>query len=95
MASYTRDASGKFAKSQLGRRKEKKYRILIEHNYMTDLCKNEDDAIGINTPVDLELPKSVAKNGWKEGRRVVEFRVLLSKLRYCQKSRLGLVRMTT
>ena len=62
--------------------------FLIEHNYMTDLCNNEDDAIGINTPVDLELPKSVAKNGWKEGRRVM-FRVLLSKLRYCQKSRLG------
>ena len=57
MASYTRYASGKFAKSKRGRRKEKKSRIVIEHNYMTDLCKNEDDALGINTPVDLDLPK--------------------------------------
>ena len=57
MASYTRYASGKFAKSKRGRRKEKKSRIVIQHNNMTDLCKNEDDAIGIKTPVDLELPK--------------------------------------
>ena len=89
MASYTRDACGKFAKSKRGHRKARKSRIVIEHNYTTGSDKKDDDAIGINTPADLDLPTSVDKNGRKEGRRVVEFGVLLSKLRYCQKCRLG------
>ncbi|XP_053390150.1 uncharacterized protein LOC128553063 [Mercenaria mercenaria] len=92
MALYTRDVQGKFRKSFKGTRKRKKETVIVDHNYCTG---NRSDTAIENPDVEqVKLPKSVDKQGWKEGRRIVEFGVLLSKLKYYQKCRLGPVPLT-
>jgi len=84
-----RCAGGKFQKlnNSNGRKRRKcNSNIVIEHNYAT--CNNSSEE---SAP---KLGKSVSKDGWREGRRIAEFGVLLEQLKYCQYCRLGPVPLT-
>lgn len=81
-----RDRRGRFLKKKINKKPRKSYPS-VEHNYSfaegsTSQADCEEELNG----VDLE--------GWKVGRRIVEFDVLLEGLRYCQKCQLGPVPLT-
>ena len=70
--------------------------VIIEHNYSVgDVCEGIDCSNLTCNVCFHDVPVDKRSNiNWKEGRRVVEFGVLLSKLQVCEKCRLGPVPLT-
>ncbi|XP_060584334.1 uncharacterized protein LOC132740453 [Ruditapes philippinarum] len=81
MAEQTRTRRGRFASLKKEPAKQKAYELKEEHSYVaTDY-------------VEVESCKTV-DGSWKEGRRVVDFAVLLEGLRFCKSCRLGPIPLT-
>lgn len=88
MATVKRDPKGKFAKKHTSKRKERRSYVITEHNYSTN------DVVLPQDHLKSQLPAMVKRNGWKHGRRIVDFDVLLSGLKSCEKCNLGPVPLT-
>ena len=88
-----RSVSGRFAKKK--KIKKEKY-VEIDHNYQSShLCNGEGCQESI-FPLfnNFKYSKNIERNSWKEGRRFVEFGVLLDNLRACDKCLLGPIPLT-
>ena len=69
---------------------------MIDHNFeLVHMCVGYECCTP-TCPIynNFKFDKYTTPNGWKEGRRIVEFDVLLSNLKTCQKCRLGHVQLT-
>ncbi|XP_021370034.1 uncharacterized protein LOC110461074 [Mizuhopecten yessoensis] len=93
-----RDLSGRFKRLASKIRPVKKWQVLIDHDYSGGhFCKGEgscenDDCHLFN---NIKLGKHPELSGWKDGRRIVEFDVLLSNLSSCKSCRLGPIPLTS
>ena len=79
MAELTRDRRGRFAsckKKTTPHKSETSYDVRVDHSYVT------------TDFVEVESSRTV-DDSWKEGRRVVEFAVLVEGLKFCKLCRLG------
>lgn len=70
-------------------------RIIEDHNYAnTGLC-NAESCESVESQSDfhqkIKLGSNVSREGWRDGRRIVELVLLLENLKYCQSCKLGLV----
>jgi hypothetical protein len=79
MAEKPRDKKGRYASSTTSRKKKSQF-VSKDHSY--------------NTTVTIPSLSDPPDDTWKEGRRLVEFGVLLSKLQHCEACRLGPVALT-
>lgn len=84
-----RDQNGRFKKIVHPRRTNKQPSVVEDHNYVgAHLCNGQD------CECQPKLPSNVSRTGWKTGRRIVEFDVLLSALKSCKFCGLGPVPLT-
>lgn len=84
-----RDKTGRYKKIVNSRRIKKQSNVIEDHNYVgAHLCNGQD------CECQPKLPKNVSRMGWKTGRRIVEFDVLLSGLKSCKFCSLGPVPLT-
>ena len=88
MATLKRTSRGRFVKKVEKRNRTKTGTIEYDHNYSCDSRVLESETVH---PKLHGLSKS---DSWKQGRRVIEFDVLLSSLKYCQRCLLGPVPLT-
>lgn len=79
----TRDKKGRFAAN-------KKKRVVSVPRYV----RNEHSYTSANISRTDQPKHAEGDDNWKEGRRIVEFGVLLSNLRHCEACRLGPVALT-
>ncbi|XP_065929397.1 uncharacterized protein [Magallana gigas] len=79
----TRDKKGRFAAN-------KKKRVVSVPRYV----RNEHSYTSANISRTDQPEHAEGDDNWKEGRRIVEFGVLLSNLRHCEACRLGPVALT-
>ena len=86
MAAPIRDDRGRFSKSYKQPKRSKKSNLSLDHNY--SLGQTVCD-IGNNLRTDKHFNEK-----WKEGRRCVEFGVLLENLRFCKACGLGPVALS-
>ncbi|XP_053400079.1 uncharacterized protein LOC123542175 isoform X3 [Mercenaria mercenaria] len=91
-----RDERGRYRKfGEKKRRNEVSKRIIIEHNYTnTGLCNGSDCTATNCSNFHFELGASVSRDGWREGRRLIELDILLNNLKYCRSCKLGPVPLT-
>ena len=91
-----RDNHGVFRKCKVIKTAPTHTSLITDHNYtdtsLCDLHACERDNCTAN--FHLKLPKGVIKDGWREGRRVVELGVLMDNLKVCQSCKLGPVPLT-
>lgn len=67
----------------------------VDHDYFTQhACKGKCTDRYCSKSKSMDFGKNVDRVGWMEGRRIVEFQVLLSSLRTCKFCRLGPVPLT-
>jgi len=84
-----RDERGRFAKKTKSKRRAVQSKVIVDHNYISGhYCS------GPECECQPKLAKHVSKSGWKVGRRIVEFDVLLSGLKTCKFCGLGPVPLT-
>ncbi|OWF40913.1 hypothetical protein KP79_PYT22712 [Mizuhopecten yessoensis] len=93
-----RDLSGRFKRLASKIRPVKKLQVLIDHNYSgghfckgEGSCENDDWHLFNN----IKLGKHAERSVWKDGRRIVEFDVLLSNLSSCQSCKLEPIPLTS
>lgn len=89
-----RDKHGRFSKAK-GTKGNKQ--LEIDHNYcgVSNTCNGADCSNqNCTSYFHLELPKSVSKTSWRDGRRIVGFGFLLDNLQNCTECRLGPVPLT-
>ncbi|XP_045211082.2 uncharacterized protein LOC123562513 isoform X1 [Mercenaria mercenaria] len=91
-----RDGRGRYRKfGEKKRRNEVSKRVIIEHNYTnTGLCNGSDCTATNCSNFHFELGASVSRDGWREGRRLIELDILLKNLKYCRSCKLGPVPLT-
>ena len=92
-----RDKKGRFSSKKTKKGTQIKSKgIMEEHNYISGHICNETDCKFADCPLNnnIKLIKSVNRNGWKIGRRIVEFGILLSGLSSCKVCRLGPIPLT-
>ena len=87
-----RDARGRYKKPKLNVcRRKPDLPIEIEHNYSSGHMCLGDGCNNKNCPF---VNEKVARDGWKQGRRIVEFDILLSNLKSCKFCLLGPIPLT-
>jgi hypothetical protein len=86
-----RDRKGRY-KAKNKRKLRKECNILVDHNYphVLSICNCK---IG-NCPI-FEHRKKGSAGGWRKGRRVIEFDVLVRNLAHCKECRLGPLLLTS
>ena len=92
-----RGAKGRYVKTKPTNKTSKLLRaIKLDHNYTTK--KQVLHAGGLKddhrTEEEINLPRKVSRDGWRVGRRIVEFGVLLDNLEFCEECGLGPVSLT-
>ena len=94
----SRDRRGRFVKTTVYSNKPDEKResnVEIDHNYCVEsVCEGSDCTKAKCDTCFRHLNASVKNDSWKEGRRLVEFNVLLSNLQFCKICRLGPVPLT-
>lgn len=95
--SFKRDYRGRFQR-EIGKKRNKKVTpsVTEDHNYVSGHMCIGKDCKSPNCPLSeqFSLGKNVSRDGWKEGRRIVEIGVLLENLKGCKYCRLGPVPLT-
>jgi hypothetical protein len=97
-----RDKKGRFLgpvpkKKKRSQGIESKPSYEVDHDYFTEhVCDGESKCTDkdCSKSRSIDLGKNVDPVGWQEGRRIVEFSVLLSSLKSCKFCRLGPVPLT-